>query len=64
MFDVKVFNNKISEAKPLHLTNDLQLTSQTVRFYLPTHFIFDEKFVSDSDSKFLPNFLHSFMVNL
>ena len=42
MFDVepKVVNNKIPEAKPSHLTNDLQLTSQTVRFYLPAYFIF------------------------
>ena len=37
MFDFNAFNNKIPEH--LHLWNGLQLTSQTVHFYSPTHFI-------------------------
>ena len=58
IFDVKLFNNKISETKPSHLTNDLH--RKLFAFTRPPTSFFDEKFVFDSDSKSLTNFFTLF----
>ena len=40
MFACNVFNNRILEAKHLHLPNYSQLPSQTVNFFSPAHLNF------------------------